>query len=631
MIMKQISEKVLTGGLVGQGVENLLGRPRLAPLALVLRESVQNSWDARKRKGRAKLRFAIRVRDLSTAEEKAFRRIFGQERAQEPPTTNGLEKELGKKQPIRVLELADFGTTGLSGQTRPDQPSKEGTSRFVNFMFDFGRAHEESGDGGTYGFGRSSLYAAGRASLILVDSLSDDSGESERRLMACRIGPSFEVSSGWGARGRYSGRHFWGRESGPVPQPLVGREAEKVSEQLGLPSRTAAAQSGTTVLIPWPVAEFDDAAEIERMLLYHLWPKMVSAPGRSPVDFTIEVNGKKHPVRDPGATEEYRLFVRALELARSGQPGPGVEVISTLRPIHRTGYLGVAEGIVRVPPPLTRTESEDDDDAGVPSTALNRVALMRPSELVVRYLPVNGTERVGQSWAGVFICEDEPLVRTAFALSEPPAHDDWVSDRLKDRTKRYIVKKTRESLIPDGVRRALGVAVAGPRGDVPDGPSLAGVSARFSATFLSGDGQGAANASDSGSGAGAVGRGNAAAGSGGAGGRQRRARVSQPELLRLDARAGVTLAVFGVRVLGSARERVRLRALPAIHAEGELDVVLASLEAPVVSDWRGGVGRGEECVVEIPDGAQQDVEIEVVFRGDYGLTLDCVVVEGIEE
>jgi hypothetical protein len=628
--MKQIPERVVTGGLVGQGVENLLGRPQLAPLALVIREAVQNSWDARKRKRRAKLHFSIRVRDLAPAEEKLFRTIFSQDGAQEPRATNSLAAELYKKQRIRVLELADFGTTGLSGQTRPDQPVKDGTSRFVNFMFDFGRAHEESGDGGTYGFGRSSLYAAGRASLILLDSLTDDGGASERRVMACRIGPSFEVSSGWGSKkGRFSGRHFWGRENGGVPQPLVGRDADKVSEGLGLPKRTSAAQSGTTVLIPWPLPEFDDGAEIERTLLHHLWPKMVDAEGRPAIDFTAEVDGRKFPVRDPATTEEYRLFVRALELARTAKPGPGVEVISTLRPIHRTGYLGVAEGMVRVSAAPAFGASDDEDETGANSSALNSVALMRPSELVVRYLPVSGTERAGRSWAGVFICEDDPLVRTAFAQSEPPAHDDWVSNRLKDKTKRYIVRKTRDSLIPDAVRRALGVNVLGPQGEVEDGPSLAGVSARFSATFLSGDGQGAANTSEPSRDTGNASR-NGSNGRGGSGS-HRRARVSQPELLRLEMRDAVPRAIFGARVQGAALQRVRLRVVPEVHAEGDVDTLPQGLKAPIVAEWRGGTRHGSDCVVNLPDNGQQQLEIEVEFRGNYGVTLDCVVIEEAEE
>lgn len=617
--MHQMPERVVTGGLVGQGVANLLGRPQLEPMPLVLREAVQNSWDARKRGKRAKLRFSIRVRDLSPDQERTFRRIFDQTYALEPKNANSLALELARGERIRVLELSDFGTTGLSGQTRPDQPIEDGQSRFVNFMFDIGRAHEESGDGGTYGFGRSSLYTAGRASLIVVDSLTDEDMGSERRLIACRVGPAFEVRSGRGRRGRYSGRHFWGRERDGIPQPLVGNSALRMAEQFGLPPRDTPTDSGTTILIPWPVSEFDDPVEIERALLYHLWPKMVSGDGKPAIEFRIEVDGRSFPVRNPATTEEYRLFVHALERARGRTPGPMVEEISTLRPIHRTGYLGVAEGLVREEPELTPDSGMDDDSEDTPSNPLNSVALMRPSELVVRYLPVAGTERAGRAWAGVFICEDDALVRTAFALSEPPAHDDWIADRLKDRRQKYIVKKTRDALIPEAVRRVLGVTTLGALQESEDSPSLAGASARFSTVFLSGDGQGPALVSGSGDSRRRRGR--------AASGQHSKIKINAPELLRLDTRDDVPVAVFGVRVQGAAQDRIVLRATPAVHGEGELDSLPEGLEAPVVRSWRGGIGIGSECQVELPDGGQAQVEIDVEFRGEYGVTLACTLVE----
>ena len=36
-----------SGGIAGEGALNLLGRPPIDPLTVMLREAVQNSWDAR--------------------------------------------------------------------------------------------------------------------------------------------------------------------------------------------------------------------------------------------------------------------------------------------------------------------------------------------------------------------------------------------------------------------------------------------------------------------------------------------------------------------------------------------------------------------------------------------------------
>ena len=37
-----------TGNIAGKGNQKLLGKPTLDPLELMVREAVQNSWDARK-------------------------------------------------------------------------------------------------------------------------------------------------------------------------------------------------------------------------------------------------------------------------------------------------------------------------------------------------------------------------------------------------------------------------------------------------------------------------------------------------------------------------------------------------------------------------------------------------------
>lgn len=51
---------------------------------------------------------------------------------------------------------------------------------------------------------------------------------------------------------------------------------------------------------------------------------------------------------------------------------------------------------------------------------MHHVALMRPAELVVRYLEGRPAPDEDREWAGVFRCSDEPDIETAFANSEPP-------------------------------------------------------------------------------------------------------------------------------------------------------------------------------------------------------------------
>src|SRR4051812_38184209 len=68
------------GGITADGMINVLGRPRLDSLALVLREAAQNSWDARLRTSardrQSPPAFRVRIRTLSVEHERAFREAF---------------------------------------------------------------------------------------------------------------------------------------------------------------------------------------------------------------------------------------------------------------------------------------------------------------------------------------------------------------------------------------------------------------------------------------------------------------------------------------------------------------------------------------------------------------------------
>lgn len=76
------------------------------------------------------------------------------------------------------------------------------------------------------------------------------------------------------------------------------------------------------------------------------------------------------------------------------------------------------------------TDSNDATQAATPAVRSHHVALMRPVELVVRYLPLRPMDNANYEWAGVFVCSDEEDIESAFAQSEPPAHDDWMVDNL---------------------------------------------------------------------------------------------------------------------------------------------------------------------------------------------------------
>ena len=602
-MLERLSERVgTTGSIQGEGIANLLGRPPFDPLTLVLRESGQNIWDARDRADgslQGAPRMLVRLRTLDQRQAGVLQRLIesGEDSEDEPHDNNVLRKCLAAQGPVRVLEICDFGTIGLDGETDP----QSAVSRFVKFFFDFGNSHVESGDGGTYGYGRSSLYLAGKARTILVDTLV---AGGERRFMGARIGNSYQREVG-GRSVRFTGRHFWGKvnEDRGV-EPVRGKAATGLANALGLPARLEG-QTGTTILIPWiELAQHDSGARIADILLHNLWPKMVSKQGPRSMRIEVEEEGTSVSIPDPVRHPVYSLYAAALLTARTRDAARGALPMVVNR-TRVAGHLAFAESTKRPLVDSTADISERPERI-FDGRTVRHVALMRPSELVVRYLEFPGM-REGSDWAGVFLSNDDEASVYAFASSEPPAHDDWVPDRLKgaDAT---LVRVTMRKRIPEAVRDRFGVT---PLEELPAPgveASLAAAADRFSERFISGDGS-----------APTVGHGGGGGGGGGAG-----AAFRTPVFTRLRADGGRRFALFKTG-LGRGTPSIELRGIAEIEGAGK-DGLPSGMQAPRVVGWLDPSGQpivGDACRLDKPG----DYLMEVEFLGDYAINVRCELME----
>lgn len=585
-MMERLSERVGgTGSLQAEGIANILGRPPFDKLTLVLREAAQNIWDARLRKeGASAPRMLVRLRTLAPAQQEALKACLagGSAGEREPAHLDELAQHLARSGPIQVLEIADFNTVGLHGGIDP----RNSSSNFVRFFFDIGAAHFQDGDGGTYGYGRSSLYLMSAVRTILVDSVPYDE-PAGRRVMACRIGNSYTARRMAGEPSRFTGRHFWGRRMDDSSiHPVIGDPATMIADSLGLPHR-AEGESGTTIMIPWPELEGQPPGEaIVKAVRDNLWPKMVSRGGRRPMRFEVDIEGRSLPIPDPSSHPTYSLFSEALLSARSRASGMGA--LPILRYSTELGHMGFASRL--------RSADGSVGEAGHDRfrNGVHHVALMRPSELVVRYLEFPGLDDT-RDWAGVFLCSEEDEIRNAFAQSEPPAHDDWVPDRL-DGNDRLIVQFALRS-IRSHVRTRFAAQV--PVASAPLTTSLGGAADRFANQFLSGDGS-----------APRLGDGKAPRP------RPRPAMVvPTPVFVGLEHVGGRSLARFRVRFPGPDPTRVKGVASVVIQGGGELP---EGLREPVVTGWRcpdGSLVAGDGCLLKTPG----DYHVEIEFKDRYAL------------
>lgn len=422
-----------TGNMAGEGFRRLLGRPALGLLQTVLRESLQNVVDAAITDEGPKV--LVRVRTLAADERRALVEAIFAERPAADCSARDLHGSLDAG--VRVLEIADFRTIGLSGPTRADLVQDGGEPpNFVNFFRNVGAGRDSHQGGGTYGYGKSAFYAVSQCATILADSLTRHYGEETRRFLCCHLGAAFDVAMN-GARRRYTGRHWWGVSDGTAGvDPLGGTAAAELASALGLPKR-GAGDTGTTIVVldpelPEGVGPDGIAKEIIECILWNFWPRMTrDCPSRRRLEVHVEVEGRAWKVPTPETFPPLDLFARAMAQIRSAVGA--VRAVQCAKPQKMLGSLAIAKGVA-----AARDVISERPGSLVPRQSCH-IALMRPVELVVKYLKGTPFPDPRFEWAGVFICSEEDEVETAFAQSEPPAHDDWVPDNLpKGREKTFV-------------------------------------------------------------------------------------------------------------------------------------------------------------------------------------------------
>ncbi len=433
-----------TGNIAGEGFRRLLGRPALGLLQTVIREALQNSVDAAPAGNSVEVKLRYRV--LSGSELEQFRALAFSEippslsepqaSVTEEDEAQGLHRGLLGSH-LGIFEIADFNTSGLAGPTRADEISEVEDLDFVNFFRNVGAARDTNLGGGTYGYGKTSLYALSGCSTIIVDSQTTCARQPVRRVMGCHLGNAFQDDHD-GTPKRYTGRHWWGREDGEGGvDPAEGDEATQLADALGFPKRDEA-RMGTTIAIIAPHIDEDAdlSSELVESVLWNFWPRMceTTSPDRK-ISITLEIEGIDVPIPVPETFPPLDLYAQALAKARACE---GKEIQS---PRYKAvlGNLAIVHGL-RSP----RADIAQRDGSLLPGRSAH-IALMRPVELVVRYLPGEAFPDDRLEWAGVFICSDEPDIECAFADAEPPAHDDWIPDMLpKGREKTLVNVALRE-------------------------------------------------------------------------------------------------------------------------------------------------------------------------------------------
>lgn len=431
-----------TGGLAAVGVLNQLGRPDIEPLEVLVREAVQNCWDAKRDDiGRVGVEigwYGLKPEQLDFLRNRVL---------VDPPPSLGLEAAMCDG--MQAMYVADFGTYGLSGPTRADRPGEP--RDFVDFVRNIGQPPDKDFAGGSFGYGKAAFYIASQPKTIIVDTFCAlEDGTFERRLLGCALGDNFDI-----AGSPYTGRHWWGRIVDGVPEPITGADADAVATNLGLPARNGSDGRGTTVLVIAPSVglKADDGSDcsmdfIADAIVWNFWPRMIDTQGgaKRSIDFRLLNNGVAVRPPNPRTHPRLRGFVEAMDRMHQ-EPGPDDDfaldrAIKCLRPVQTLGRLTIQKGAVA---PANLPDRPVPRGASITAASVHHVALMRTPEIVVKYLPGPPSISGKVGYSGVFKCTLD--TDSAFKAAEPPTHDDWVHKFVHDAQQRSFVKIALERVL----------------------------------------------------------------------------------------------------------------------------------------------------------------------------------------
>lgn len=444
------------GDIAGDGTQKLLGTSLAAP-ELLVRETAQNSWDARVREGASVPEYRLQFRALDESGVRLLREsVFPQMRP-------GASLRAALERPsMEVIEISDRGTTGLRGPTRNDALVRPGDpTDYRDFILTVGAKQDQKNGGGTYGFGKTAAFRASRHSTVIVWSrVRLNSGEYQERFIAVAINESFQY-----AGKRYTGQQWWGRkvEDSKLTQaePLLGNEAHELADRLFCRG-FGDDETGTSLLVLDPrydaLDESSDggrAAFVEaarEAVMRNLWPKTMGAQESQRAMRVMLVDGDRE--LDLHGMQESRVFrdkCECLRAIRSVQAGgasrnPLIRIVPITwgRGRKLVGHLALSK------PVLGPSDMWED--------LARTVTLMRSeAELIVEdkeYPHVHG----GDAWAGVF--KPVSQLDDVFAKAEPPSHDKWDFSALEGHEK-SLVKVGLERVL-EGVREYVRPPAADP-------------------------------------------------------------------------------------------------------------------------------------------------------------------------
>lgn len=436
-MLQLYSEPKGSSGFLATGLMKLLGSPAIEQHEILIRESVQNSWDARL-KDKIPY-FGVDVRKLGEYQKSV---LVNEVLVDSGRTGPRISQFLQRYEDAWVLEISDRKTTGLTGHVDPRIATKDGEPRnFADLIYTFGATSENGATGGTYGYGKVAAFQSSDLGTVIYWTRCEHEGHLEYRLIASRLAHEVE-HDGLG----YTGRHLWGRlDPDANVLPLVGEDARMLGEKI-FNRGFANEETGTSIMVLKPVmptfetdteesvSEIDSTAglaeRIRDSVLVNLWPKITPDPdGLVPMDIEVKYEGSKLEFGDP-TIGLWRTWADALNRIRRHESGGAYRMggdnfweirFRRQSPNQPLGFLHIGNFAISKGaniPMHTHFDRLFANKSGL-------YCRMRAPELVVDYVPLPGLIEEDSYFGGVFKVLDDEHANTSFAAAEGPTHTEW--------------------------------------------------------------------------------------------------------------------------------------------------------------------------------------------------------------
>ncbi|WP_211978362.1 hypothetical protein [Brevibacterium sp. W7.2] len=439
----------------------------LTRIELLIRETLQNSWDAREEDWYPA--YGVRLDRLDKSKRVLLLdHVF----TDLPESLEQIRASLSSPD-VHVVEIYDRGTTGLDGPFRASEEAVDGMpNNFNSFVFDIGTTSDSEVSGGTFGFGKTATFEVSKAhSVVYWSRCRGLDGELEYRLIASSLHDDYAEGGK-----RYTGAHWWGVATNDDVVPLRGHQAEELGNALFQKS-FGEDETGTSILIIDPEISFTGDSDgplnertpvrtdeqgdeliqqVSDALAYNAWPKTISADGvHPPMIFELFRNDQSQEVAAK-IRSSWSRWADALIQVRRHQEQQSEETM----PERPAGVIReVTEPISLRPRSLNATREEvfgdrTDTVVGhlhlvssigetgpqVNSVPKNKLCMMRSgAELVVRYEEFADSEDDGLQWHGVF--KPTPQCDRHFSATEPSTHDSWNPRAAEKEVSTYVVEK----------------------------------------------------------------------------------------------------------------------------------------------------------------------------------------------